>query len=167
MAPDLFERGSNTSSTGTAPGPAAAPGAKAADLVRLSIRVPQVAQRLVWLRQALPTANLAAMVARSPRLLLRDTLQDDLAAAMQLLHMCPPMQREALLEAMPQLLEPGALAGVLAELQRLFGGTAAQAARLLADDPGLALSCQSLQGQSRGERDAGYLGDIFGAGGNR
>jgi len=53
---------------------------------------------------------------------------------------------------------------VLVELKRLFGGTT-PAGRLLQNAPDLALSCQSLQSQSRGERDFEYLRDIFVGGG--
>jgi hypothetical protein len=62
------------------------------------------------------------------------------------------------------LLEPGALAGVLQELSRLFGPKTPPG-RLLQNAPDLALSCQGLQGQSRGERDFDYLRDIFSGGG--
>jgi hypothetical protein len=52
------------------------------------------------------------------------------------------------------------MAAVLAELRRLFGeGT--PAGRLLQNAPDLALSCQSLRSQSRGERDFEYLRDVF------
>ena len=63
-------------------------------------------------------------------------------------------------QAMPLLLEPGVLAGVLDELARLFGAST-PAGRLLQNAPDLALSCQSLRAQSRGERDYDYLKDIF------
>lgn len=68
------------------------------------------------------------------------------------------------LQASPLLLEPGALAGVLGELRRLFGAKTPPG-RLLQNAPDLALSCQSLQSQSRGERDYDYLRDIFSGGG--
>lgn len=53
---------------------------------------------------------------------------------------------------------------MLSELRRLFGAARPPGA-LLQGAPGLALSCQSLQGQSRGERDHDYLKDIFSGGG--
>jgi hypothetical protein len=72
----------------------------------------------------------------------------------------PASNPAALLDAMPMLLDPAVLQQVLAELQRLFG-TSCNPLQLLQSNPTLALSCVSLQGQSRGDRDAEYLGSIF------
>ena len=69
-------------------------------------------------------------------------------------------------QALPQLLEPGALAGVLEELRRLFGSSAPPG-RMLQNSPDLALLCQTLAGQSRGERDEDYLADVYTGGGGR
>eukprot|EP00878_Enallax_costatus_P027679 GHUV01029822.1.p1 GENE.GHUV01029822.1~~GHUV01029822.1.p1 ORF type:complete len:107 (+),score=32.05 GHUV01029822.1:60-380(+) len=69
----------------------------------------------------------------------------------------------ALLNAAPMLLDPQVLTSVLDEMQRLFGATA-QPLVLLQWTPGLAYSCQSLESQARGDRDAAYLGGIFSVG---
>jgi hypothetical protein len=229
-------------------GGAALPGGRAADLVRLAVDVDGVVGRLLALRDALPRANVSAIVARHPALLLLGA--DELRAGVRevcargcaawrsafcrgchrcaaLDHACTqphnphPLQfREELLaqggtdpdalaevrisstplpaaccaqpavdmcsapalhpqepphvqpqprppptpQAQPMLLEPGALAAVLQELGRLFGGKPPPG-QLLQGAPDLALSCQSLQGQSRGERDFDYLRDIFSGGG--
>lgn len=66
----------------------------------------------------------------------------------------------ALLNELPMLLDPTVLSALLAEMQRLFGSSC-QPLRLLASNPGLAWSCQSLASQSRGDRDAEYYGNIF------
>jgi hypothetical protein len=58
------------------------------------------------------------------------------------------------------LLDPATLQQVLAEVQRLFGASC-NALQLLQANPSLALSCMPLQKQSRGDRDAEYLGSIF------
>jgi hypothetical protein len=74
--------------------------------------------------------------------------------------LAPTSNPSALLDAAPMLLDPAALQEVLAELQRLFGASC-NPLQLLQSNPSLALSCVSLQGQSRGDRDADYLGSIF------
>lgn len=58
------------------------------------------------------------------------------------------------------LLDPATLQEVLTEVQRLFGASR-DPLQLLQANPSLAHSCVSLQGQSRGDRDAEYLGSIF------
>ena len=74
--------------------------------------------------------------------------------------LAPASSPSALLDAAPMLLDPAALQQVLAELQRLFGASC-DPLQMLQNNPGLGLSCVSLQGQSRGDRDAEYLGSIF------
>ena len=63
----------------------------------------------------------------------------------------------ALLEALPALLEPGVLRGVLSELTRLLSVSQGAALGLLVSDPSLALSCQGLVSQERGHREDGYF----------
>jgi hypothetical protein len=69
---------------------------------------------------------------------------------------------DALVEAAPNLLQASTCKGVLSEMQRLFGCKSEPAAvQLLQQNPSLVWSCQNLSHQSRGDRDADYLGDIF------
>lgn len=133
---------------------------RAADIVRLAICVPDVAQRLILLREAYPRADLSVIAVKYPKILLKDatTLQQDVEQVKQLLEACS--DRDRLLQEMPMLMDPECLRGVLDELQRLFGKTN-NAALLLEGNPELALSCQSLHNQSRGERDADYLRDML------
>ncbi len=65
------------------------------------------------------------------------------------------------------LLDPAVLSEVLSELQRLFcsGSKGGDPVALLQRTPSLALSCQSLSHQARGDRDPEYLSSIFCAGG--
>jgi hypothetical protein len=74
--------------------------------------------------------------------------------------LAPAGSPSALLDAAPMLLDPVTLQEVLTEVQRLFGSSA-NPLQLLQANPSLALSCMSLQGQSRGDRDTDYLGSIF------
>lgn len=80
--------------------------------------------------------------------------------------LCGAGSPSALLNAMPMLLDPDVLQEVLQQVERLFGGSC-QPLQLLQHNPSLALSCVSLKGQSRGERDVEYLGGIFAAGGQQ
>ncbi|KAF8072727.1 hypothetical protein HT031_000387 [Scenedesmus sp. PABB004] len=131
------------------------------DVARLTQRVDDVAAKLLALRQAFPRADVARLLtACGPLLLLglRDFTERLAEAQALLAGACDPCR---LLDAAPQLLDPAVLQAVLDDLARLFGD-AAEPLQLLERDPGLALSCQSLQGQARGDRDAAYLGDIFG-----
>ncbi|KAI8477007.1 MAG: hypothetical protein J3K34DRAFT_515981 [Monoraphidium minutum] len=161
-------------------------GAKLADMVRLAMDVDGVAARLLALRAAFPRANVSTVAAKNPRLLrmgpeelracaeefkrlLLEQGGDDPDALLQarlgsaLDPDTPARGGASHFREAPLLLEPGVMAGVLQELSRLFGaGT--PPGRLLQGAPGLALSCQSLQGQSRGERDFDYLKDIFSGG---
>lgn len=85
---------------------------------------------------------------------------------MQVKRLLPPQALSDILSEAPQLLDAAVLSATLSELARLFGcgeGEAGQAgaARMLAGNPAFAHMASSLQTQSRGERDASYLGDIY------
>jgi hypothetical protein len=59
----------------------------------------------------------------------------------------------AIVDAVPMLLDAKVLSAVLQEMQRLFGANS-RPLQLLQRNPALALMCESLQQQSRGDRDA-------------
>lgn len=141
---------------------------KPAELARLAASLDDgVAQRLILLRDALPSANISAVVASNRALLTEDTetVARWIAEVKALLGVASGgggdngAALDALIEASPMLLQPEALQQVLAEVQRLFGS--AEPAALLLAQPDLAHLCQSLRQQSRGERDADYLASIF------
>jgi hypothetical protein len=63
-------------------------------------------------------------------------------------------------QAVPMLASAAALEAVLEELQRLFGAFQ-DPLQLLCKCPALAERCQGLAHQARGDRDAGYLSDMY------
>ncbi|WIA08735.1 hypothetical protein OEZ85_008159 [Tetradesmus obliquus] len=133
---------------------------KPADVVRLALRVDDVARKLLLLKSMFPEANVSRLCTECTHILLLDLPQFE--AAVQQVHnlLAGASSPSALLDAAPMLLDPAALQEVLAELQRLFGASCSPL-QLLQSNPDLALSCVSLQGQSRGDRDAEYLCSIF------
>jgi len=156
LLPDLAERRSSL---------------KAADLVRLSADVSQIAEALLVLREALPHANVSKLVAGHPELLQLGVpqLYNNLACVSDTLSRsgCPPEEWQALLEQAPYLADPHQLQATLGEIAKLFGAAAAgegQAACLLVRQPWLALSLQGLQHQARGDRDTEYMADWSGRG---
>jgi hypothetical protein len=124
--------------------------------VRLAVRASEVADKLLLLRELLPQANVSALVAARPALLLAPAAQLRAGCQRALALLGSPEAASRVLQQAPELLDPPALERVLGEVRRLFGA-AQDPAVLLARDPSLALSCQGLRGQSRGERDEQYL----------
>ncbi len=120
------------------------------------MRASEVADKLLLLRELLPQANVSALVAARPALLLApaEQLRAGCERALALLGGAQAASR--VLQEAPALLDPPALEHVVGEVRRLFGA-AADAAAMLAHDPSLAAAFQDLRGQSRGERDEDYL----------
>jgi len=141
---------------------------KLADMIRLAADAGGVVDKLLMLRDAWPHANVSRVVAANPQLLRMSAseLSANLQEVEQLLSpAAPPEAWQQLLEQAPDLSHAAVLRGVLTELERLFGSSQgpARIPAMLVQNPGLALSCQSLSGQSRGDRDTSYVEDWLGA----
>jgi len=133
---------------------------RAAEAARLAVRVDGVAERLLELRAALPGADLVRLASGNPRLLTSGDADFAAGLARTLGLLAGARDPGGLLAAAPALSDADALEAVLDELGRLFGGRAAALAAL-EGDPSLATAAQPLRGQSRGERDAGYLRELL------
>lgn len=125
----------------------------------------QITARLLALRQRFASADVGAMVAGHPPLLHMSAGELD-AAVEAVRSEFPDLSSEELemmLSANPALLDGGEnLAACLRSVGDLL--TKQQIARSLARDPSFLFQFQALQRQSRGDRDADYLSDMFKAG---
>ncbi|KAL4420606.1 hypothetical protein ABPG75_010288 [Micractinium tetrahymenae] len=135
---------------------------KPAELVRMATQLEQISQQLLTLRRLLPTADVAAVVAAHPPLLRMG--QEELGAALARVREAFPEATQEDLDAM--LSANGALLDGWPSLGRCLAGvehlmTRAQIMRCLQRDPSFLYQFQPLEGQSRGERDAEYLADMF------
>ncbi|KAL4451439.1 hypothetical protein ABPG77_009511 [Micractinium sp. CCAP 211/92] len=138
---------------------------KPADLVRMATQLEQISEQLLTLRQLLPTADVAALVAAHPPVLrmARAELEDALAKVRDTFPEASQADLDAMLSANGSLLDGGAsLAGCLAGVGHLMPRV--QLMRCLQRDPSFLYQFQPLEGQSRGERDAEYLADMYRAG---
>ncbi len=103
------------------------------DLARLAV-LPDVTGALLRLRDIFPTANVSAMVARRPELLLFDAAEVAQRAA-ALRQLMPGVDVDAVAAEQPRLLNVETTRKALAELQRLMPGVDAVA--MLAADTSL------------------------------
>lgn len=135
---------------------------KPAELVRMATQLDQISQQLLTLRQLLPTADVAAVVTAYPQVLCM--AREELDAALNRVREAFPDasqdELDAMLSANAALLDGGAA------LERCLRGVGhlmsrAQIMRCLQRDPSFLYQFQPLEGQSRGERDAEYLADMF------
>ena len=116
---------------------------KVADLARLAAAGGEnIAERLVALCDLLPNANLAALLQRTPMIILQDF--SALAAAKQALtshfSTLDSDQLDTLIAAQPALLQPGASKAV-ASLQSMLAGQ--DVSQLLLKNPSLLFSAQT------------------------
>ena len=113
---------------------------RAGDLARLAASVSDVAQAMVRLRRVFPTANVSAMVAKRPELLLMPA-QDIEARAKALRELLPGVDADAAAAEQPRLLDIAETKAALAELQRLMPGL--NVVKMLANDTDLLTSVQT------------------------
>ena len=113
---------------------------RAGDLARLAASVSDVAQAMVRLRRVFPTANVSAMVAKRPELLLMPA-QEIEARAKALRELLPGVDADAAAAEQPRLLDIAETKAALAELQRLMPGL--NVVKMLANDTDLLTSVQT------------------------
>ena len=113
---------------------------RAGDLARLAASVTDVAAALIRLRSVFPRANVSAMVAKRPDLLLLPAGEvERRAAALRLL--MPGVDADAAAAEQPRLLDVEDTAAALAELQRLM--PTMNVVKMLAADTDLLTSVQT------------------------
>ncbi len=101
-----------------------------------------LADKLIALKQVLPSTNLSQLAARCPHLLLQLSVQD-IVTQLDVLHTSLPQANiEALIEQEPLLLKAN-VNKVLANVERLMPG--ADPARVLAGNPTLVMGMQDLE----------------------
>ena len=113
---------------------------RAGDLARLAASVSDVAQAMVRLRRVFPTANVSAMVAKRPELLLMPA-QDVEARAKALRELLPGVDADAAAAEQPRLLDIAETKAALEELRRLMPGM--NVVKMLANDTDLLTSVQT------------------------
>ncbi|GBF93070.1 hypothetical protein Rsub_05681 [Raphidocelis subcapitata] len=93
---------------------------RASDWARLLADTGPAVAAVIALRAAFPTADLAAMIGRQPRLLLRapDALAADAGQVRSMLSRCPDV--DSIVQEVPDLLNPRELEQALAYLARTF-----------------------------------------------
>ena len=107
---------------------------RAGDLARLAASVSDVAAAMVRLRDIFPAADVSAMVARRPQLLLMPA-EEVAARAAALRALMPGVDADAAATEQPRLLDVEDTRAALAELRRLMPGTDVVA--MLASDTSL------------------------------
>ncbi|EFN52616.1 expressed protein [Chlorella variabilis] len=130
-----------------------------AELVRLAARLEQISQLLVALRLRFPASDVAAMAAAHPPLLSMtpEQLREAVAAVQREFPDASQEDLEAMLATNATLLDAANLRGCMEGVGHLL--TRQQLMCALQHD--VAFQFQVLQGQSRGERDAEYLSDMY------
>lgn len=133
---------------------------KPGDLARLGLRADRVAERLVLLKQLLPTADIQRLVGRAVWVLScpDQELVEGVGRARELLGTLGSEEVDVLAEVQPMVLKPGVLEGAVGEIRRLLN---TDPGRLLLGSPDFLFVVQSLEGQQRGDRDAEYLAEIY------
>ncbi|KAJ9511376.1 hypothetical protein QJQ45_029808 [Haematococcus lacustris] len=104
----------------------------------------RLAQRILWLREQYPAANVSAMVAQRPAMMVEPGWEGVLEGAQKLQAMFPEVRLDSLVASQPLLLVPE-VDELIGEMERLMPGV--DAWLCLQRNPGLVLAVQ--QGQQR------------------
>lgn len=115
---------------------------KIADIVRLAARVPDVATKMIRLRNLLPDADLAKMVSTRPSVLL-ETDQELVRKVGELRETCPRLRWDAILSDFPEIWAIRDLRGSVLLLKEKLSLDDESLTKALSGNPLLLLSVQS------------------------
>lgn len=95
---------------------------RASDWAKLVADVDKVAAALVILKTAYPSANVSRIIAKAPKVLLQplETIRDNADKVKQILHEVESGEIDAIIEAVPYLMNPDALVQSLSNIRRWF-----------------------------------------------